>query len=208
MKFIAIIGDIIGSQKILERNRVQEKLESILLRINKSDKNIISPYTLTLGDEFQSVYKKADCIFLHIFTILSDIHPQKVRFSIGIGEISTKINRNQAIGMDGTAFHFARKGILELKDTPYLFKVISEKNTMTKLLNKNLDLISHMINNWKKNRLLILKELLNGKSISEISKSINITNSAIYKNINSGALDTIVEIFIELSNTINHFVES
>jgi len=79
---------------------------------------------------------------------------------------------------------------------------------MTKLLNKNLDLISHMINNWKKNRLLILKELLNGKSISEISKSINITNSAIYKNINSGALDTIVEIFIELSNTINHFVES
>jgi len=82
MKFIAIIGDIIGSQKILERNRVQEKLESILLRINKSDKNIISPYTLTLGDEFQSVYKKADCIFLHIFTILSDIHPQKVRLPI------------------------------------------------------------------------------------------------------------------------------
>jgi hypothetical protein len=79
--------------------------------VNGENMHLISPYTITLGDEFQAVLKNARHLFGDIITILYVIYPTKIRFSIGIGDIQTPVNPNQAIGMDGTAFYNARTGI-------------------------------------------------------------------------------------------------
>ncbi|MGB4438298.1 MAG: SatD family protein, partial [Sedimentibacter sp.] len=56
--YIAIIGDIVNSKKIDNRNDVQIKLKSLLKRIDeKYTDDIASDFMITLGDEFQGLLK-------------------------------------------------------------------------------------------------------------------------------------------------------
>ena len=51
IQYIVIIGDMKNSQKIQDRNKVQEKLKSVLKEINKKyKKDIASKIMITLGD--------------------------------------------------------------------------------------------------------------------------------------------------------------
>ena len=55
MNYISLIGDIVNSRGIKSRDTFQKKLDSELKKINKENPNLLSPYTLTLGDEFQAM---------------------------------------------------------------------------------------------------------------------------------------------------------
>lgn len=101
MKKLALIGDLVESRNVGDRKKSQTKLKRKLTSINEKNRSLLSPLTITLGDEFQGLYKNADEIFFNIYDILLAIYPVKVRFSLGVGEISTVINKENAIGMDG-----------------------------------------------------------------------------------------------------------
>lgn len=203
MKKIVLIGDIISSKKIGQRSKIQSKLKRIFKKINNSEKNLSSPLTITLGDEFQAVYSKADSIFHDIWLISLAVYPVKIRFSIGIGEISTRINKKQAIGMDGPAFYNARAGLDKLKQTSYIFNITEEKLEDKDIIKQSLFLISHISEGWKEMRLRILTMLYNKVSVLEISKKLKISDKAVYKNINAGALDIIINLTDEISRSIN-----
>src|SRR5207237_6855737 len=111
MKKIVIIGDLVLSRNIRRRDKIQTELLSELRRLNKIRSGLISPYTVTLGDEFQAVYSNADSLFSDIFEISAKIQPVKIRFAVSLGEITTRINKKSAMGMDGHVFHNARSCI-------------------------------------------------------------------------------------------------
>jgi hypothetical protein len=90
---IVLIGDIVGSRDLDERSQIQRKLKRIFTLIKRKRSFLLSPYTITLGDEFQAVYGRAEYLFVDILNILSSIYPVKARFAIGIGGLKTPINR-------------------------------------------------------------------------------------------------------------------
>ncbi len=202
MKLI-IIGDIVSSKKINERSSAQRKLKLAFRKLNSSSSNIISPYTLTLGDEFQAVYKSSENIFHDIMFILMKLYPVKIRFSIGVGEITTAINRKQALGMDGPGFYLARDGMDELKKMAYKINLKTNKSDDISLHRKSLFLLSHMMEGWKKSRLELLTYLYEGFDVNKISKKIKISDKAVYKNIDVGALDLFMDITGIVEEKIN-----
>jgi hypothetical protein len=209
MKKIALIGDIVSSKKIADREKTQEKLQSILDSLNsKRDKHLISPYTITLGDEFQALFSQADDLFLDAFLILQAIYPEKIRFSYGIGTIETKINQEYAIGMDGPAFYNARTGIEELAKTSYLFNVAGLENYQSNLCIMTLRLVSHNLRKWGRNRLEVFTLLYESKSVKEIAEIVQLSDKAIYKTIDSGDLKTILELFKEIIKIMNESLVS
>ena len=203
MKKIALIGDIVASREIQNRADVQKKLSRLFLNLNKDNNTLDSPYTITIGDEFQALYKRADFIFTDIWKILESIYPESVRFSIGIGELTTKINKNQALGMDGPAFHFAREGLDELKGTSGLFniKTASEKEIL--LIKNILPLISQNVIKWKLTRIKIFNLLIEGRTVKEISKKLHVTDKAVYKHIDAGSLNIIIDVLNQITLEIN-----
>ncbi len=207
MKKIALIGDIVDSKKIKNRSELQKKLLKLFNKINSGSENLISPYTITLGDEFQALYNKPDELFQDICQILIAIHPEKARFSIGIGELTTKVNTKQSIGMDGPAFYFARTGLNELKNTYHLFTLNADESENLELAKQSLFLISHISYNWSLTRLKILCMLYEGKPVKEISKKLKITDKAVYKNIDSGALNIIIEITRKITKQIYFLIQ-
>src|SRR5438270_9561839 len=100
---LAVIGDIVLSRAIAQRAEFQKQLRRTLDNINKRSA-MASPYTITLGDEFQAVYRDPRGVFVDILTIMERIAPVSARFAIGVGTLRTPINPTQAIGMDGPAF--------------------------------------------------------------------------------------------------------
>ena len=205
---VVVIGDIIGSRALdePEREEAQEKLLEVFEQIRDKRSSLKSPHTITLGDEFQAVYSGFSTVIDDCWKILAALHPVSVRFSISVGRIVTPINKSQAIGMDGPAFHEARDGIEELKKTGRLFIVkirYAEENEKSlhvlNLMNSSLNMLSNEMLSWKKIRYQILVMINDGWPVKEIAKELNISETAVYKNRDDGDLALI----IELKNTIH-----
>lgn len=204
MKRIVLIADIVSSREIKERETIQKKLKILLQRINRESHSILSPMTITLGDEFQCVYTSADDIFRHIWRILYAGYPERIRFSYGIGDITTSINRAQAIGMDGPAFYQAREGLVNLKSQSHFISVAFSDETDTLGLIRNaLYLISYNFESWNRNRIRIMSLLTEGAQIKSIAKELRISEQAVYKNISSGGLEVILELTKSITLVLN-----
>src|SRR5688500_7792726 len=100
MQVIAVIGDVVASKELAQRSVFQRRLGKALAQTSGAARHLASPYTITLGDEFQAVYRNADLLFADIFGIMAEIHPVRIRLALGVGALTTKINPVQALGMD------------------------------------------------------------------------------------------------------------
>lgn len=203
--YLIVIGDLVQSKKLdsSSRKQVQNCLKSVFQRINNSSNSIVSPYTITLGDEFQVVYQTADQIFNHLWMISTEIHPVFARFSISLGEISTEINREQALGMDGPAFHRAREQVEMMKENNRLLAITTDQENFNRLVNSTFRILETNLNTWKKNRFSILYQHQQGRDVKQIAHDLGLSEVAVYKNIHAGALDAISELTNTISETLN-----
>lgn len=183
---IALIGDLIDSKAIKDRFEFQERFARDLADINKWQAD--SPYTLTLGDEFQALYTHGKGLFYDLFHIRECLYPVRCRFSIAIGEITTAINRQQAIGMDGPAFHRAREGIEHLKKTGHELSIAGLPWEGNAMLRPAINLLWESTANWKPNRMKILRMEHEQNRDSPEQYGLNISERAINKNIREGLL--------------------
>jgi hypothetical protein len=208
MIVLCLIGDIVGSRRLLQREHFQSQLRAALRTIQaKSAAKIRSPYTLTLGDEFQAVYADPNHIFSDLFLFLALIYPVKARFSLGVGPLHTRVNRKTSIGMDGPAFYAARESLDILKSKNRVFWVSSGMApNIPNWINPALGILGHVGSRWKKNRLLILHGMLVGEDITTIARLCSLTENAVYKNIRSGALEDVVEFCGHTEDSINNLM--
>ncbi len=205
-QYLIVIGDVISSREVQERDRLQNQLKNVFKDISREKKHLVSPYTLTLGDEFQAVYRSAISLFHDALFILENVYPHKIRFSYGIGEISTEINREQSLGMDGEGFYRARDGMEWVKSQrgKYRFVITGLKEEyQPELLNNTLFLISNLIDGWKFNRISILRRRLDGEKIKSIADALGISETAVYTNIYDGSIREIIRLFSLIADKLD-----
>ncbi|MDO4331565.1 MAG: SatD family protein [Eubacteriales bacterium] len=117
MDYTAIIGDIKESKTIENRSTIQKKLKHALDCVNERyHADISAKFIITLGDEFQGLLRKNEHLLDIIQYIQREMYPVRLRFGIGIGEISTDLFYEAAIGADGPAYYAARAMIEELRE--------------------------------------------------------------------------------------------
>lgn len=212
-----LIGDLIGSKDLnnREREECQSTLKEILKSINENGSSSkLSPLTITLGDEFQAVYDDLSIVLADSWSILAALHPVGVRFSIGIGQIYTSINREQALGMDGPAFHVAREGMDQLKSSSKIYNIAigsaseqaEETVYLVGLINQSLQFLSNELNSWKKTRLQILVMENRGEPVKKIAEKLGISESAVYKNREEGDLNLILKLKESVRENINRIL--
>ncbi|HGC8480018.1 TPA: SatD family protein, partial [Streptococcus agalactiae] len=115
--YLALIGDIINSKQILERETFQQSFQQLMTELSDVyGEELISPFTITAGDEFQALLKPSKKVFQIIDHIQLALKPVNVRFGLGTGNIITSINSNESIGADGPAYWHARSAINHIHD--------------------------------------------------------------------------------------------
>lgn len=114
--YCAIIGDINKSRDLPDRAKVQRKFHKAIETINSEYKrDIASKFVLTLGDEFQGLLISATDSYRLVRRFQDIMGEVPFAFGIGIGGLSTPLNRKAAVGMDGECFHRARAAINRAK---------------------------------------------------------------------------------------------
>lgn len=109
--YVALIGDVVGSREVVPRAGLQSKLGDALNEANDRFRTAIEArFLITIGDEFQALLKNPDQVPELLSGLRSAVHPVELRFGLGIGGLETPL-QEEAIGMDGPAFHRAREAI-------------------------------------------------------------------------------------------------
>jgi Trp operon repressor len=201
--YCAIIGDIVNSRNIENRADVQYQLEDILKYINMKYKDsIVAKFTITIGDEFQCLLNEPKSVLNIIDYIKMNLYPVKIRFGIGLGEMSTEI-KVFALGSDGPAYHLAREAIEDIKqsDIKYeqpvrdtmIYATNKENNQFNHLniVNSLLSVCYYIESKWSEKQRDIIKQITKEeKSHRELAKQYGITQTSISRRFNSSGYYT------------------
>jgi len=88
MNYFVLLCDIVDSRGIKKRRNFQNQFKQYIERINRDYKNqIISPFTVTLGDEFQGVMRDTANLFIFIRKLQLNFSDITFRFAFSIGNI-------------------------------------------------------------------------------------------------------------------------
>lgn len=114
MKTYSVINlDIVGSRRIKERDKFQNRLNDFISIIyHKYSKILPTPISITLGDEWQLITDSPSESYALVqeFQQLLWMEGVELYAGIGIGNLSTKIY-DDIRKMDGTSFHSAREAL-------------------------------------------------------------------------------------------------
>ena len=207
--YIAIIGDMKESKKISNRGEVQKKLNHVLDEINTRYKeDISSKFIITLGDEFQGLLCNGTNTMQILSRIERQMYPVLIRFGVGIGGITTEVNREMSIGADGPGFYKARTAIEYLKDDEkrkqtnpahIRFEIDGDNQASTTMLNTILSLVTVLQETWSDRQREIIWDMLEHQdSQLDAAKRLAIKQPTVQKSLSKGkyyaykhALDTI-----------------
>jgi len=209
MNYVVLIADLVGSREVRARAQFQRRLKTILQTAStRAGKALASPYTLTLGDEFQAVYRDATRVFADILGIQAQLAPVQARFALGCGPLATSINPTQAIGMDGPAFHRARALLERLKRRERVLGVQTTDVGEWTLAGGALAVLSGLSSSWLPARFEVLAGMLNGLSNTEIAKKAEISLRAVNKNIRAADLDEWKLILNDIARQLNEQIKA
>ncbi len=121
-----IMADVVGSSK-QDAKRLMKDFQHVVDKINHDRKTwLLSPLTITLGDEFQGIAKDAHAaveIILELEEAIMELpKPFKLRYVIHEGEIDTALNREVAHAMLGPGLTDARAKLLAMKSSKKRFE--------------------------------------------------------------------------------------
>ncbi len=213
--FVAIIGDIKSSKQLEDRRAVQIHLKEVLDAINNEyQDDIASKFMITLGDEFQGLLKTGSSAIFIIDKIEREMYPIKLRFGLGVGEITTDINSNMPLGADGPAYYKARKIIDELKasekkkmESKVNVKIEVQGNSdISELINTIFSLLTTIKEAWTSRQVQIINSYLETDGTQEdTAKKLNINQSNVQKALSSAnyytyrkAIETIAKVLSDI----------
>ncbi len=195
MRYAVIIGDVVASRAASSRGALQRSLAGAVDRVNASARRrLASPYTITLGDEFQAVYRSPRGLFEDLWALLEALHPVALRFAVGAGDIATPINKRQALGMDGPSFYRARQTMEALKkERESIVQVQGDPGELA-LANHALRLACRLVAGWRRDTLSTLVALGAGVSVEAMARRMKVTQRAIFKRIRANSLREILAV--------------
>jgi hypothetical protein len=184
-KQFILMGDIVKSSQYEGRKLHKDFRALIDFCNNKQALGILSPYTITLGDEFQGIAKDLRSVITSIFffeeSILKMMFGFKIRYVLHYGEIETPLNREIAYGMLGNGLVKARKMLsTKRRDRPkYQFDL--ENPILSRQFNRLFYVLEGFARGWSQKDFALIFDMLQKDSDNEIALKHKKNRSQIWK---------------------------
>jgi hypothetical protein len=140
--------------------------------------SIISRFVVTLGDEFQVLLKDAPALFGIRQAFNMQPLPFSMRLGVGVGTISTDLKKD-ALGMDGPAFHRARKAVEWLKEHGGLMHVDTGNEIDNDSLNSIAELCEAVRVGWTQRQHEVYTHIYRSTTQRQMASEFQISPSAI-----------------------------
>src|SRR5689334_24554067 len=99
--YACLTCDLVGSREHPDRARLQRRLEKELQLVNtERAADLVVPFSITLGDEWQGLARSAPAAFELDFRLRRGLWPVRLRSGIGVGALTSDLRERTAL-MDG-----------------------------------------------------------------------------------------------------------
>ncbi len=159
-----LMGDVIGSSNYDARQLRKEFMGLVSLCNEKLEHGIISPYTVTLGDEFQGVATSLRALIEAMFYMEETVFRRgltfKIRYVAVHGEIDTPVNRLKAHAMMGAGLTKAREILTDKRRGEPRFRFdLTDVYTMNQL-NRLFLVLDGLTGRWDRGDGLLILDML------------------------------------------------
>jgi hypothetical protein len=179
------MGDVVASSA-LDQIDLQAQLKKLIRDTNEKRKaGILSPYTITLGDEFQGVARSLSGLVETVFFLEEEILRKQYTFKLHYvahwGEITTRINRNVAYEMMGPGLANARAKLTSKRRRRPRFIFEYGDRQKDQILNGIFLVIENIIDRWKPRDFSLILDMIKLESDSKIAAKRKRDRSLIWR---------------------------
>jgi hypothetical protein len=180
-----LMGDVIGSRK-LPAVKLHEQMKALLSACNKDLKAaILSPYTTTLGDEFQGIATSSRATLESVFyledTRMRRQYDFEIRYVVLYGEIETAINREIAYGMMGAGLSRARELLTDKRRGRPRFQFDLPQKRLEENLTRLCRAMEGLAERWGRRDYPLILDMLSIPSNEEVAVKYGKNRSQIWK---------------------------
>jgi len=184
--YFVLMADIVDSRKS-NQNKLMSNFKTVVSETNyENNELMLSPMTITLGDEFQGIVNDAKAAVKLMFSIEEKIiHLNagfKLRFVLVEGKIDTPINKTIAYEMLGDGLTQAREALTVQKNSNIRYYFDLRNKTKSEALVNSMFLYQSIIDDWKisKDYDLITK-FIKLRDYKVVAEQLGKTRSQIWK---------------------------
>jgi len=188
--YAVLIADVMESRAQVDlRSLLGRKLAAISRR-HLHRKLIQLPYSVTAGDEFQTVTRDLPSIPAVIQDLRVALRPLSLRIGVGFGSVAGRI-RPPVNRLGGEAFQAARKAIESIK-TGNLFKFevltafVSRYEHFNKTINLLYGLHDTLVLKITERQWETIREFRNTPTLEQTAKSLKLDDSTVSRNLKRG----------------------
>lgn len=180
-----LMGDVVSSSEYNSKS-VQKQLKALTKQCNEALKpNMLSPYTITLGDEFQgipnSLQTSINTLFYYEEECLRQLCEFKLHYVVHFGQIETEINPEIAYEMMGPGLTKARKILGDKKRGRKRFKFALDDDIQTKQLSRLFEVLDSIIQSWKQEDYSLILDMIENDNNAEVGEKQGKNRDQIWK---------------------------
>jgi len=206
--YAVLIADVLeSSSRPGMRALLGKKLAAVSKR-HLQRKLVNLPYSVTAGDEFQTVTGNLPSIPAVILDLRSMLRPLSLRIGIGIGRVSDRI-QPPVNRLSGEAFQFARRAIENIKaNSLFKFEVLTAFASRNESFNSTINLIYGLhdtlvlkitTKQWE-----TIREFLDRPSLEQTAGRLKLDPSTVSRNLKRGYYSQLAETAKVAGSFIGH----
>jgi hypothetical protein len=183
---IILMADIINSQKT-DQKLLMHHFQKVTNETNLSKKKyLLSPLTITLGDEFQGIIENLESALQIIFhleeKIIQEHYGFQLRYVVFEGEIDTPINKDIAYGMLGDGLTNAREALVKIKNTSERYFISLRNKNISEAVNKSMLIYQSITDDWKVDKdYELITSFIHHRDYKAVAEDQKKTRSQIWK---------------------------
>lgn len=138
-----LLGDVIASRKIEERDAFQRRLGDLCERINATyPEEVYAPFRVLKGiDEIGGALTDISNLYNIIIMISEHLLPEVMRCAMVFDYVDTALESRDLSMMDGPAFHRAAQAVSDLKRRGMLFSLVAADEILDRALQGEINLL-------------------------------------------------------------------
>ncbi len=196
--YYIIMADVVHSGEH-NGSQLMDSFKEIVNSVNSAyESEILSPLTITWGDEFQGVISSLEVGISIIFHLEEEMIHQgadyKLRYVLLYGEIETSINTTVAYEMLGSGLTDARKKIERLKSQNNERILISIPSDLRIPLNKSLLIYTRLIDGWKYSDFPLISAFIKAIGYKAVAENLGKDRSLMWRRSKSLRMDDYFDI--------------
>ena len=155
-----LLGDVISSSQISDRDAFQRKLGEACKDVNTSyAEDIYADFKILKGlDEIGGVLSTISNSYEIITTILERLHPDLMRFVLVFDYMDTALGTRDVARMDGPAFHKASDILRTLKKSKFIFDMSVDDKIIDTSITGLINLTLLVKKNWTPRQYVMVRE--------------------------------------------------